>query len=657
MAEQPREPAIRQLPVEHITVGPRLRALDAAKVEELAESIQIQGLLQPVVVAGAPPRLVAGAHRLAAIQALGWTTVPAVMLPDDDLLAQLAEVDENVVRHDLSALEKGEHLLLRDEVLAALDLRARVGAQPANRNAARLGENEHDTVSCSSTARLEDNAGLAGRIGVSARQVQRLRQIARRLPKDVRDLLRSTGVANATGVLEQLARVDDPGEQLALARILVDGVAANVEEASRLVARQRRAQVRHRAARSATLVGAPREGMARRPDARLLYGKDVRDTLAGLPEASVQTVITSPPYYQMCDYEVPQTLWGGKQDCRHRWSSDICSRCGAWRGQLGWEPSVDAYVEHLVEVLRGVRRVLRPDGTLWLNVGDTYASASTGVVKPKDLQGLPWRVALALVDDGWWLRADIVWAKGASGQRNIREQAYEAAVARGVDDETARAIADDLDPFTGNSAPESAADRPTRTHEYVFLLAREHCYFYDPVGVAEPALGGGDDDAIRQLRSVWLVPRSRYLGEHFAPMPPALARPCIRASTSEAGACASCGAPWVRQTAKRTDFEGWAHAAGRSIEDIASTGKWAGRDRGDSLRSGPVVVVATTGWAPSCSCGTDARVPCVVLDPFAGSGTTGVVALREGRSYIGIDLQTDYLAMAEERLGRVAKRG
>jgi DNA modification methylase len=272
--------------------------------------------------------------------------------------------------------------------------------------------------------------------------------------------------------------------------------------------------------------------------ARVLVG-DVRTRLAELPDGSVQTCVTSPPYWGLRDY--------GQGD------------------QIGLEQTPEEYVAQMVDVFRQVRRVLADDGTLWLNLGDSYGAG-------KQLIGIPWRVALALQADGWVLRQDIIWNKP-------------------------------------NPMPESVKDRCTKAHEYVFLMSKASRYKYDQAAIAEeslrpgavgiiggqkarreppisesdPRYRGGSEQwgrsvevgSRRNRRSVWTTASRPFPGAHFAVMPEALVEPCI--------------------------------LAGSSPDDL-------------------------------------------VLDPFAGSGTVGVVALRHGRDFIGVELNPEYAAIAEARI-------
>lgn len=402
-----------------------------------------------------------------------------------------------------------------------------------------------------------------------------------------------------------------------------------------------------------------------RPTATLYYGQDVRETLRMLPEASVHMACTSPPYWGLRDYGAD--------------------------GQIGLEPTPEEFVAALVAVFREVKRVLRPDGTLWVNLGDSYLGggragknpeyqrrhtmfgkeidgSTTGQfgvpmdvpegLKPKDLVGIPWRVAFALQADGWYLRSDIIWHKPSC-------------------------------------MPESVSDRPTRSHEYVFLFAHPDSggrYFYDAEAVKEPvsavqpprrfgrkdyeaaqtdhghrgarevalSTGQGTDTnagnhygrvfgghATRNKRSVWTVNPKPYRGAHFAVWPPELVRTMILAGTSTHGVCLTCGAPWARtidrewcvstsQTYKR------AGVADTHWDKLQPTGRIGGFVGGR---------VETVGWEPTCGCvDPGSPVPATVLDPFSGSATTGMVALQEGRNYIGTDLNAAYLPLAEARV-------
>lgn len=365
-------------------------------------------------------------------------------------------------------------------------------------------------------------------------------------------------------------------------------------------------------------------------------------------------------------------------------------------GQIGLEESPQAFVAKMVEVFEEVRRVLRPDGTLWLNLGDSYASHDPGGfrkgeflnpggrqstkagvdvarnragiyrpggLKPKDLIGIPWRVAFALQEAGWWLRQDIIWAKP-------------------------------------NPMPESVTDRCTKAHEYIFLLTKSAKYYYDNEAVKEKASmdsgfakqrlnGNGDmrkkvssgffndatkangkesnyttfiDDGNRNKRSVWTVTTRPFKDAHFATFPPKLIEPCILAGTSEYGACADCGSPYERVTTvvgkqvteamKVAGCDTNGGYQGQAVKDYAS-GK--AQNASDTKRRilESMSQVKESSWQKTCKCETDKVVPCVVIDPFNGAGTTGLVSLQHRRQYIGIELNPDYITIAEKRLSEV----
>ena len=393
------------------------------------------------------------------------------------------------------------------------------------------------------------------------------------------------------------------------------------------------------------------------------------DALAVLPTlaaGSVQCVVTSPPYWGLRDYGTV-TWSGGDPECDHKTTAtggnprqgpnksnndadgtpykNICGKCGAVRhdDQLGLEPTPEEYVGKLVEIFAQVWRVLRDDGAVWLNLGDSYSSGgrsdygpssaanscmpdhvtmlahqqkppTPAGLKPKDLCGIPWRVAFALQADGWYLRQDIIWAKP-------------------------------------NPMPESCRDRCTKAHEYIFLLTKRARYYYDAEAIAEPAAETNDarprmgqgrtfvDNGKRNKRSVWTVSVARYPAAHFATYPPALIEPCVLAGTSERGRCPQCGAPWLRlvkqgdQVGRRDNGEGDAF-----LDAGMSSGRAGTRNR------------ETIGWAPGCQCPPADPVPCLVLDPFCGAGTTGLVADRLGRDFIGIELNPEYIDLARARI-------
>jgi len=299
--------------------------------------------------------------------------------------------------------------------------------------------------------------------------------------------------------------------------------------------------------------------------AEILVG-DVRTRLSEIPDGSVQTCVTSPPYWGLRDY--------GQGD------------------QIGLEETPQEYVDSMVQVFREVWRVLADDGTLWLNIGDSYSGSGKGPagnlgkkndernmekkhsaivpdgLKPKDLVGIPWRLAFALQADGWYLRQDIIWAKP-------------------------------------NPMPESVTDRCTKSHEYLFLLSKSNKYYFDNEAIKEPTVtkdntnrdrdssklnntpgrsrSGGlktNNYDMRNKRDVWNIPTKPFKGAHFAVMPEALVEPCIL----------------------------------------------AGSRHGD-----------------------------LVLDPFTGSGTVAVVSLKNGRDFIGTELNPEYADIAVDRIGMGAE--
>ena len=456
------------------------------------------------------------------------------------------------------------------------------------------------------------------------------------------------------------------------------------------------------------------------------------EVLPTLPAGSVHCVVTSPPYWGLRDYKIPPTVWGGDPGCKHEWGAGLTKRggggqpgdktrwqhtgegikghptasagsfcrCGAWLGCLGLEPTPALYVEHMVQVFREVRRVLRDDGTLWLNLGDTYHGGGGGNygngisvasqhgqhltnvrnrmkipgLKPKDLVGIPWRVAFALQADGWWLRSEIIWHKP-------------------------------------NPMPGSQDDRPTTAHEQVFLFSKKARYFFDMEAVKEPAKCQNDHDSIesrkqralsvtagktrptaekngirpavrenrrdssgdrvhgnlpgrddggrarngpgqetRNLRSVWTITTQPSSEPHFAMFPEALVTPCIKAGTSEHGVCPACGAPWKRIV--RTTYVKNRPSAGEDPRSRADDRLADARGKGGWQGNNLLRIDKTIGWRPTCDCGREDRVQATVLDPFGGMDTVGVVCEKLGRRHIAIELNPNYAERGNRRKDR-----
>lgn len=502
-----------------------------------------------------------------------------------------------------------------------------------------------------------------------------------------------------------------------------------------------------------------------------LHHGDCRDVLRGMAAESVHAAITSPPYFGLRAYEgVKPSWWGGKPHCRHRLVQNMCTHCGAWWGLLGLESSLSLFLQNIVEVFREVRRVLRPDGTLWVNFGDSFCGdgsaggtmgstklgspkrANTarpevtnpqdfgrwnkdyGGLKPKDLCMMPARIAIALQWDGWILRSQIPWLKGTP-------------------------------------LPESVLDRPTSAIEYIYQFVKQEEYYYDKEAVRVAAkvdsrAGGrqraalmGDGRYVRMANpkdadgrtarypgyqastrarrnSEWftegleavrrgllqdeagdplamLVNAEPFSVEmcaecdtcfaqkdyrklekvldgegqerrkctcgsikwvsHFATYPRALVTPLILSSTSEYGCCSHCGAPYVRVLEEKAHVGDWHPNPARKHDRgaIGGTVKWAkggvAKDKGKPVtemgkphaisgggtHTGQVFPApATIGWKATCDhpLFPNSVKPCVVLDPFNGSGRTGLAALALGREYVGIDASEEYIAMARWQL-------
>ena len=389
----------------------------------------------------------------------------------------------------------------------------------------------------------------------------------------------------------------------------------------------------------------------------------VLDVLDAVPDASVQSIVTSPPYWGLRDYGCAPIDWPAVEYAPIWYLPPV--RVEAMRCALGLEPDVASFIAHMVLVFRGLRRVLRDDGTCWVNLGSSYATGTNaprgasverdGQDKPagwtnrcqdtrRSPEGLaakqfvhqPSLLALALQADGWFWRSETIWEKPSP-------------------------------------MPSSVTDRPTVSHEQVLLFAKSPRYFYDATAIREPDSGqpagnglagrqGGARNTVvrggigstepwqpgagRNARTVWKIPAAPFKGAHFATFPPELARRCILAGTSERGACAACGAPWERVTSKQSVGPVWnqrgARTGAHKVGDLEEgRGKFAERY---------CVRIDTTGWKPSCGCVGAAVVPCTVLDPFGGSGTTGAVAKTHGRVAVLCEAQPEYLPLIARRI-------
>lgn len=423
----------------------------------------------------------------------------------------------------------------------------------------------------------------------------------------------------------------------------------------------------------------------------------IDDVIAGLkrvPDNSVHCAVTSPPYFQLRSYGphivkinpavAPLDI---KDILTHRniqpHSGDdlydkreLPEELHAFfvMAEAGQEESPDAYVAKMTSIFEEVRRVLRPDGTFWLNIGDSYVVSSTemkpqaGIVKgpksdatvygkrtrfgikPGNLVGIPWRLALSLQNAGWFLRSDLIWAKGVSFAQT----------------------------YHGSCLPESVKDRPSRAHEYYFLLSKERHYYYDQDALREEYVSIPDEDETvdlfaaedaddetpsadasgRNLRTVWCVKVEPSRHAHTAPMPKGLIRPAIQLGTSAMGVCKDCGAPYVRMVAEGDTLATEVYT-GESTKDYAAQQAQNASDVKRRVLQGQKER-KTIGWKKSCACATDIIVPATVLDPFFGSGTTGIVAAELGRRFVGTEINPFFANICRERveaeLQRIAEK-
>lgn len=312
-----------------------------------------------------------------------------------------------------------------------------------------------------------------------------------------------------------------------------------------------------------------------------------KERLQDIESESIQCCITSPPYWGLRDYDA--------------------------EGQLGLEPTPKKYIENLVEVFEEVWRVLHPDGTFWLNLGDSYLNNPIdGYEKQKDLVGIPWRVATALQKDGWYLRSDIIWRKLGT-------------------------------------MPSSIKDRPTPSHEYIFLLAKNKSYYYDHEAIKEPVTSSAaqkfspEGKPKKSKRDVWEVSTGASDFGHFAVFPLDLIEPCVKAGTSAFGQCKNCGAPYKRVLEE--------NKVKRKREERFTESKFqnAGGRRGCS-QDHLGTTSETIGWESTCECGGEETERQTVLDPFAGASTTGIAALKHDRKFVGVEINPDYIELSKDRI-------
>jgi DNA modification methylase len=485
---------------------------------------------------------------------------------------------------EASALQSAERLARMKVVYEGLHPETKHGAAP---------KGGHKDPAAGSFAFVDKAADATG-WGVST--ISKYVKFAEDICAPARRLARGTTLANKVELLDGLGRLASPKQQVAVVTTYVKG---GGEQKAREALRAYLTADEEAARHVPVLGSVVREGERN----VVLYG-DVLARLAEVPDESVQCVVTSPPFYAVRDFGT-RHWFGGDASCPHAKATTSCSKCGAWRGQLGQEATIDLYIEHMVQVFAEVRRVLRADGVLWVEIGDSYNSGTTPDSRPsrdvsgnanvaswkrdgvrqrsKQPQGLPaknlllipQRLAIALQADGWFVRAEIIWEKTTC-------------------------------------LPESVTDRPTRSHSTILLLSKSERYVYDHEAIKEPTTGtavargsghtrkmaqaGTGNRAnrsfyeamtqvveLRNIRSVWRFPVARYAGAHTATFPPGLPERCIL----------------------------------------------AGSRPGD-----------------------------VVLDPFAGSGTTLAVAKQLGRAYVGIELnEKDCRPLIEQRLGEVRTPG
>ena len=441
-------------------------------------------------------------------------------------------------------------------------------------------------------------------------------------------------------------------------------------------------------------------------DVNKIYEGDALSILKTFPEKIFNTCVTSPPYYGLRAYGTNPVIWDGDENCKHEFTDEVkkgttggpcilkgagkamtearytpntkfgfCVKCGAWRGELGSEPSPELFVKHIVDIFREVKRTLMDDGTLWCNLGDSYWGSGKGIgsnhgkavytdenvskidydknlnLKPKDLIGIPWMVAFALRADGWYLRQDIIWSKP-------------------------------------NPMPESVIDRCTKAHEYIFHLSKSSKYYYDAKAIATPykdktyttfgceAKGNGDgsgliksenwgnDVKVRKPKQ-WKTPDGWDTGEG--------SHGTIHREGREKG---KIGYTPKRNPRPGIDINGGNQGKGgipikgyehRGTGDKTLTGHSGNFDsNGDLIGDGlankkSVWTVGTQSFSEAHFATFPEKliVDCIkagcpeggtVLDPFGGANTTGLVSRKLNRNYVAIELNPAYIKIGEKRV-------
>lgn len=420
-------------------------------------------------------------------------------------------------------------------------------------------------------------------------------------------------------------------------------------------------------------------------DVNKTYEGDALSVLKTFPEKIFNTCVTSPPYYGLRAYGTEHVIWDGDENCEHQFTEEVkkgitggacvlegagkamtearytpdvkhgfCVKCGAWRGELGSEPSPELFVKHLVTIFREVKRTLRDDGTLWLNLGDSYAGggkkgntegekqktnrgatwvgnddiatlkANLVGYKTKDLIGIPWMVAFALRADGWYLRQDIIWHKP-------------------------------------NPMPESVTDRCTKSHEYIFLLSKSQKYYYDAKAIATPykdktyttfgceSTGNGDGSG--------LVKSGNWANDIPVRKPK-------QWKTPDGWDTAKGSHGTIHREGREKGFKGYEH---RGLGDKKITGHSGNFDSegnliGDGLANKKSVWTVSTEAFKEAHFATFPQaliVDCIkggspegglVLDPFSGSNTTGVVSRKLNRDFVTIELNPKYIKIGDKRV-------